>query len=175
MKKLNCLKLDQEPNSNLAYYVDNNIFDLIAIDPNANMYRKILKELNYEYPIQPLNISGENLLKYFEKNYFHIVFAQNSLDHTQNPILCLKNSYLLLKKYGILYIKSNVKEGSRKNWMGLHKYDIFFQDDKLLLSNKKKKVTNLLGEYEKKFKLIYFQEHIHKLNFKKIVIVYVKL
>ncbi len=174
-EKIKLLEIGSGPQSNLAYYVDNNIFDVVGIDPNANTYSKILKELNYDYPINPLNIPGENLLNHFEKNYFHIVFAQNSLDHTQDPIKCLENSFLLLKKFGLLYIKSNVKEGSRKSWMGLHKHDIFFQNDKLFLSNKKKKVTNLLGKYENKFKLVYFQEHIHKLNFKKIVVVYVKL
>ena len=146
VKLLLTLEIGSGPNSNLSYWVDNKLLEVIAIDPLADIYEKIMKKLNYKYPITPIKLSGENILKRFEKETFHIVFAQNSLDHTENPIMCFKNAYTLLKKGGLFFVCSNVKEGTRTSWSGMHKFDIYVENSDLLLANKKGEIFNLIND-----------------------------
>lgn len=144
LKSLLTLEIGSGPNSNLSYWVDNKLLEVTAIDPLADIYKKIMKQLNYQYPITPIKHRGEDLLDLFEEETFHIVFAQNSLDHTEDPIKCFKNAYSLLKKKGLLFVCSNIKEGTRTSWAGMHKFDIYVENDELFLANKKGEVLNFI-------------------------------
>ena len=146
VKYLVTLEIGSGPNSNLSYWVDNELLKVIAIDPLADVYQKIMKKLNYRYPIIPIKIKGEDLPNHFKKNIFHIVFAQNSLDHVEDPVKCFKNAYTLLKKGGLLFVCSNVKEGTRKLWLGMHKYDIYVENNELLLANEKGDIFKFINE-----------------------------
>lgn len=145
VKSLYTLEIGSGPNSNLSYWVDNKLLKVIAIDPLADVYKKIMKKLNYKYPITPIKIKAEDLMKYFKKETFHIIFAQNSLDHAENPLLCFKNAYNLLKKGGFLFVCSNIKEGSRKLWLGMHKFDIYVENNELFLANQKGEVFKFIN------------------------------
>ena len=140
------LEIGSGPNSNLSYWVDKGLLKVIAIDPLANIYEKIMKKLNYKYPISPIKLRGEDLLKQFKEETFHVVFAQNSLDHTENPINCFKNAYILLKKGGLLFVCSNLKEGTRTLWSGMHKFDIYLENNNILLANKNGEIFNFIDE-----------------------------
>jgi len=158
------LEIGSGPNSNLSYWVDKGLLKVIAIDPLADIYEKIMKKLNYDYPIAPIKLTGESLLKKFKEETFHIVFTQNSLDHTENPIICFKNAYVSLKKGGLIFVCSNMKEGTRTSWSGMHKFDIYVEDNNLLLANKKGEISNLFDEnmtLDLVFYETYFKNNVH--------------
>lgn len=137
VNSLYTLEIGSGPNSNLSYWVDKKLLEVIAIDPLADVYKKIMKQLNYTYPITPIKQKGEDLLDIFKEETFHVVFAQNSLDHTEDPLKCFRNGYSVLKKGGLLFVCSNIKEGTRTSWAGMHKFDIYVDDSELILANKK--------------------------------------
>ncbi len=161
-EKLKLLEIGSGPISNLAYYVDINLVDVIAIDPLADFYKKIMKKVKYKYPIKPINLNCEDLTRYFKKEVFHIVYAQNSIDHTNNPINCLHNAYYLLKNEGILFIRNNLREGSRKQWIGLHKHDIYINKKKILHSDRDGNVTYIFKEEDKNLNLFYHKDYLSK-------------
>lgn len=156
---LETLEIGSGPNSNLSYWVDKNLIRVTAIDPLAHIYRKLMKRLNYSYPIVPIKLKGENLLKNFKKESFHIIFAQNSLDHAEDPLKCFRNGYLLLKKGGLFFVCSNIREGSRKFWTGMHKYDIYIEDDELFLENQKGKVFKFIDNKDLMMEFIFYEEY----------------
>lgn len=119
-----------------------------------------MKKLNYEFPIKPTNINCEELLKFFRKETFHIIYAQNSIDHTDNPIICINNAYHLLKDKGILFIRNNIKEGSRKNWIGLHKHDIYISKNNLFHSNHIGKTTNIFEKNKINLDIFFLKNNI---------------
>jgi len=174
-KKLKVLEIGTGPVSNLAYFVDKGIFKVIGIDPLAEIYKNIMRKLNYTYPIIPLNIKCENLLNYFKKPCFDLVYALNSIDHTENSVKCIKNAYKLLKKGGILFLCSNIKEGSRNYWTGLHKYDLYFYNNRLSISNQKNMRYYLEDDKDIKLDLIYYKELKRKENIKYFKLAYKKL
>jgi len=174
-EKLKLLEIGSGPVSNLAYYVDKDLFEVIAIDPLAGFYQKIMNKFNYEFPIKPISINCEDLLKFFRKETFHIIYAQNSIDHTNNPIICLNNAYHLLKNNGILFIRNNIKEGSRKGWIGLHKHDIYMSKNNLVHANQKGKITNFFKDDKINLDLFYLKNYLSKSDkIKLFEVVYIK-
>ncbi|MFW9898237.1 MAG: class I SAM-dependent methyltransferase [Candidatus Thorarchaeota archaeon] len=160
---LRTLEIGSGPNSNLSYWVDKKLINVIAIDPLADIYKKMMKKLNYTYPIVPIKLKGEELLKVFKKESFHIIFAQNSLDHAENPLKCFKNGYKLLKKGGFFFVCSNIKEGSRKSWTGMHKFDIYVENNELFLENQKGEVFKFIDNNDISMDFIFYEEY-HKWN-----------
>ena len=137
----------------------NKLLEVTAIDPLADIYDKIMRKLNYKYPITPITLKGEDLLEHFREETFHIVFAQNSLDHAEDPIKCFSNAYFLLKKGGLLFVCSNIKEGSRKFWTGMHKFDIYVENNELFLANQKGKVFRFIDNNNISLEFIFYEEY----------------
>jgi len=171
---LETLEIGSGPNSNLSYWVDKKLIIVTAIDPLADKYKKIMKKLNYRYPITPIKMKGEDLLKNFDKESFHIIFAQNSLDHAEDPLKCFKNGYFLLKKGGLMFVCTNIKEGTRKNWAGMHKFDIFMKNQELFLGNRYGQIFNLIDKKTLSLDLIFYEEYF-KNNVPSFEAVYRKL
>lgn len=159
VEKLTTLEIGSGPNSNLSYWTDNNLLEVTAIDPLADVYEKIMKKLDYKYPITPIKLKGEELLDYFREETFHIVFAQNSLDHSEDPIKCFNNASLLLKKGGLLFVCSNIKEGTRKSWTGMHKFDLYVENNKLLLANQKGEEFQFIDSNNVPLEFIFYEEY----------------
>ena len=172
---LDLLEIGSGTISNIAYYVDQKLINVTAIDPLANEYKRMLKKVNYNYPIKPIKLKGEDLLRCFKEKCFHIIFALNSLDHTENPIKCLDNAYQLLMPGGIIFIVNNVKEGSRQNWMGLHQHDIYVKDNELIVSDKMGAEKGFFNKNKHLLELIYYEEYkiendigVFKIGYRKV-------
>jgi len=84
--------------SNLACEVDNNLFDNLAIDPLADIHNSLMAKYHYDYPIKPIKVKCENLLKLFRENSFHICYSRSAIDHTEDPERCIFNMYSIIKE-----------------------------------------------------------------------------
>ena len=160
---LETLEIGSGPNSNLSYWVDRKLIKVTAIDPLADIYKRMMKKLRYTYPIVPIKLKGEELLKAFKKESFHIVFAQNSLDHAENPLKSFRNGYQLLKKGGFFFVCSNTREGSRKSWTGMHKFDIYVENNELFLENQKGEKYRFIDNKNTSMEFVFYEEY-HKWN-----------
>ncbi len=144
--KAKVLDVGSGPLSPLAWGVDQNIIEVIAIDPLANIYKQILMKLNIKYPVEPVQGRGEIINEMFEKESFDVVYSRNALDHSDSPSLCIKNMVTLLKKGGILYLEGFVNEGSTNRWEGLHQWDFSIQDGDIMCSTKTGEIINMTKE-----------------------------
>jgi len=124
--------------------VEENLIDVIAVDPLADEYNKILKKRGINYPVKLTKGTGENLR--LPKNYFDISYSRNALDHTVDPKKCINNMVKVLKKGGHLYLCGYVKEGTDCNWIGIHQHDLIIENKDLMHYNKEKKMTNLTND-----------------------------
>lgn len=122
--------------------------EVISVDPLAEVYQYLHNRYNTDYDIKCIFGYGEKLTELFSKNYFHLVYSQNALDHSQNPEEFVKAAYDVLKPNGLLVLHGFIKEGTAAKWLGLHNWDIVVKGDDLLLSNKSRTIfeKNLTGE-----------------------------
>ena len=79
----------------------------------------------------------------FQPESFDIAYASNVLDHTSNPQLCMNHLVYLTRVGGYIIIQGNANEGTRTDWQGLHKHDIWIEGKNIMCKT----------QYGKKFKL----------------------
>lgn len=110
--------------------------EAMSVDPLAEVYQYLHNRYNKDYNIKCIFGYGEKLSELFPKEYFHLVYSQNALDHSQNPEEFVRAAYEVLKPNGLLVLHGFIKEGTAAHWLGLHNWDIIVKDDDLYLSNK---------------------------------------
>ena len=109
----------------------------------ATLKITILKKLNIDYPVKPIQGQGEHITEMFEADHFDVVYSRNAIDHGDSPSLCIENMYSLLKSGGIFYLAGFVNEGSSNQWEGLHQWDFYWQDEDLMCRSKTGETTNM--------------------------------
>jgi len=116
----------------LAAAGDEDLVDMVAVDPLARMYREILHFSGMAYPVRPQPGRGERLRTVFGAGTFDLVYASNALDHTQSPRACVEQMVEVLRPSGFLVLEGFVDEGSNGSWNGLHQHDLSPADDHLV-------------------------------------------
>jgi ubiquinone/menaquinone biosynthesis C-methylase UbiE len=123
--RIKLLEVGSGPVSLLALAAVENLCDIVAVDPLAKEYEKIMTDKGYFYPVKPIRGKGEKLLDLFSANTFDMVYSSNALDHMQSPGRAFKNMYNVTKKGGIIFIEGLVNEGKRTGYSGLHRFNLF--------------------------------------------------
>ena len=126
---------------------DYNSIEVVSVDPLAEVYQYLHNRYNTDYNIKCIFGYGEKLTELFPKGYFHLVYSQNALDHSQNPEEFVRAAYEVLKPNGLLVLHGFIKEGTAAHWLGLHNWDITVKGDDLCLSNKNRTIfeKNITG------------------------------
>jgi len=139
------LEIGPGPRSRLTKGYNEALYDLVAIDPLADNFKEYLD--GQDFLVQG---TAEEMHRLFEQQSFHIAYASNALDHTSNPQLCMNHLVYLTKVGGYIVIHGGVNEGTRTNWRGLHKHNIWVDGDKLMCKTQHGKPFNLIiGPIEK--------------------------
>jgi SAM-dependent methyltransferase len=112
----------------------------VCIDPLAPLFNNLHRQYATGYDMECIRGFGEQLNSYFKEETFHLVYTRNSLDHSTDPLLFVKNLYKITKKEGYIILAGHIKTGTNEHWIGLHKWDIEAEDDKLLLTNQNKTI-----------------------------------
>ena len=130
--KPSVIELGPGPRSRLTQGYDEDLFELKAIDPLADLYREHLG--GRDFLIKGL---GEEVDDMFKPESFHMAYASNVLDHVKNPLKCLYGMHRLVKPNGFIMIQGNVNEGTRTKWKGMHGYDLSIRNKTLVMRNRK--------------------------------------
>jgi SAM-dependent methyltransferase len=142
-RPLQVLELGSGPASILAAGVDEGLFNVVAVDPLARVYRELLSLNDLLYPIQPVSGSGETLQAQFQPESFDIVYSSNALDHTRSPLRCLEQICEVLRPGGFLLLEGFICEGSHGGWGGIHQHDLFPEDGHLVHVDRTRRRTVL--------------------------------
>ena len=129
--------------------------EIISVDPLAETYINLHKKYKTGYDIKCIYGYGEKLTDLFPKNHFHLVYSQNSIDHSQNPVKFMDNLCEILIKGGYLVLYGFIREGSAAKWLGLHQWDIEFENGYLLLTSRDKSIFKEMMINGSKMDLIY--------------------
>lgn len=121
--------------------VGNLEFEICAVDPLADTYNELHRKYRSGYSIRCIGEYAEKLNRIFPPNHFHLVYSQNAIDHSASPMEFLENCYRATQPKGFLVLSGFMKVGTLSQWWGLHKWDIEFDGENLLLSNRDKSVN----------------------------------
>lgn len=138
-REIKVLELGPGPRSRLTELYDKGMFDLVAVDPLADEFKDRLGGREFLF-----QACGEYMD--FPPETYHLSYASNVLDHSQDIEKCLDNMVRVTKVGGLILIQGNIREGERLNWMGLHKYSTWIEDGNLMYRTKDGGDTNLTDD-----------------------------
>lgn len=122
-------------------------YDITTVDPLARWYNRLNEQYRVKYNIRCTEGMGESVDQLFDRESFHLVLSQNSIDHASAPDRFIQSLYSLLKPGGFLYLMGFVNEGEAANWLGLHQHNLYVAGDDVYWTNSDRSVVdrNLTG------------------------------
>jgi SAM-dependent methyltransferase len=98
---------------------------IVAIDPLASEYNALLREHNVVPPMYTLPYGGEDIATWLTQNYFDLVHARNSLDHSADPVKIIEQMLGAVKPGGCVYLQHTEREATKQGRQGLHQFDLY--------------------------------------------------
>ncbi len=109
---------------------------IVAVDPLADIYDKILERNHIVPPVRTELCEAERLSEKFSARTFDLVFIQNALDHSYDPMKGIKQMLHVLKNNCWLIMSHDTNEAERANHVGFHQWNLCREDDKFIIWNK---------------------------------------
>lgn len=118
---------------------------IICVDPLNDTYVEMLNKLGYDHPLISNLITArvEDLSNILTEK-FDVVYTKNALDHVDDVVQSINVLFNLTRDEGYIYIAFHTKEGTNQKWEGLHKHNLWIEDNSILYQNQ-----NMGSEYIK--------------------------
>jgi glycosyltransferase involved in cell wall biosynthesis len=135
---ISILDVGAGPVTNLGYTYPGKSVAITAIDPLAKQYRRILRSASISAPVKTVPCHGEQLLDRYAAESFDFVYACNSLDHSYDPLLVIKNMLALTKKNGFVVFRHYKNEAKTGDYDGLHQWNFDIKQNDLIIWNEQR-------------------------------------
>jgi SAM-dependent methyltransferase len=122
--------------------------EILPLDPLANEYNALLTRLGLQPPTPSRPGQGENLLEHFEKNYFDLALASNSLDHSYDPLLIIRHMLTVIRPGCYVYLSHFTNEALTVGYTGLHQWNFSIRKDDMILSDGRNHRYSLKEEFK---------------------------
>ena len=109
--RVSVLDVGSGPISTVGDFLEGCDISILPLDPLAHEYNRMLDEHGLTGFPRVTKGSGEELLELFQKETFDIVFSANALDHSYNPLGCLRNMLAVCKRGGWVVFTVKQNEG----------------------------------------------------------------
>ncbi len=97
--------------------------DITAVDPLAHEYDKLIDEFKIKPLVRTQYGHGEKLLDQFPESSFDLVYAENCIDHSYDPLLCFSQMLSVVKPGCYVATDHLVNEGTNEKYEGLHQWN----------------------------------------------------
>jgi SAM-dependent methyltransferase len=123
------------PLTRLGYRFPGKTLEIVAVDPLADEYDRLLRAASLRPPVPTIPVAGEDLLEHFGSRTFDIAYASNALDHSADPLKIISNMVTLVRPGGAVLLRHKRNEGSVARYGGLHQWNFDVADAGLILWN----------------------------------------
>lgn len=132
-----CVEIGSGPLSTLAHGVTAGLLELTAVDVLAEAYVELLRRTGHaDFPVRPIAGTAEGLLDVVPEGHFHIAYARNALDHTEDIARSFDALVHALVSGGVLVLEHHLREGTRQEWSDSHNWDLDIQGDALVATGR---------------------------------------
>ncbi len=119
----------------LGYRYPGKTLRIVAIDPLADEYDRLLRDARLEPPVRTSRVSGEDILEHFGPRTFDIAYATNALDHSADPLGIICNMVAVVRSGGVVLLRHKRNEGESARYGGLHQWNFDVVEGRLRLWN----------------------------------------
>lgn len=110
--------------------------EITAVDPLAARYDALMAKYGVRPPVRTIAGSGEALVTQFGEDVFDFVYAQNCIDHAENPVEAMRQMVRVAKPgcEAVLYHAPN--EAETQEYTGLHQWNFTLEDGRFVVTGK---------------------------------------
>ena len=130
---LKALDVGAGPISRLPKVHPSRTFEVTALDPLAREFGELLREFGIEPWVRTMPGKGESLLELVEPGTFDLAHASNSVDHSHDPALVIRNMLLAVKPGGMVLLRHERNEAVNEHYRALHQWNFDLEDGDFIL------------------------------------------
>lgn len=134
-REISILDVGAGPVTNLGFRHPGKSLAIVAVDPLADDYDRLLREAGLDPPVRTIPVAGEELLERFGPARFDIAYACNSLDHSADPVAIVSAMVSVVRPGGVVLLRHKRNEGESARYGGLHQWNFDVAGDGLVLWN----------------------------------------
>jgi SAM-dependent methyltransferase len=138
--EISILDVGAGPLTALGYRYPGKKLTIVAVDPLADEYDRLLHDIGLEPPVRTVQVTGEELLARFGPGRFDIAYAVNSLDHSAEPLTIISDMVGVVRPGGVVLLRHKRNEGESARYAGMHQWNFDETDGRLLLWNTAKEI-----------------------------------
>jgi SAM-dependent methyltransferase len=109
---------------------------IVAIDPLAADYDRILAKAGVTPPVRTIAGEGETLLEQFDPVSFDVAYSANALDHCYDPLSVISNMVEVVRPGGFVLLRHRRNEAEAKDYLGLHQWNFDIRDGRFVIWNR---------------------------------------
>jgi SAM-dependent methyltransferase len=106
---------------------------VVAVDPLADEYARLRAYYKLVGPVETERCAGEALGSSFANASFDLAVAQNSLDHSYDPLAVIANMLAVVKPGCAVRLKHTIREAERCHFAGLHQWNFYPEDGRFII------------------------------------------
>lgn len=134
-EEISILDVGAGPITALGFRYPGKKLTIVAVDPLADEYERLLREAQLDPPIRTIRVAGEELLEHFGSRRFDIAYAVNALDHSADPFPIISNMVTVVSPGGVVLLRHKRNEGESARYWGMHQWNFDVVDDSFLVWN----------------------------------------
>jgi SAM-dependent methyltransferase len=115
-------------------------FTVSACDPLARLYDVILQAAGIEPLVRTEFAVAEDLSAFYAPSSFDVVYCQNALDHSFDPVRGIIEMCRVVRVGGHVILRHSPNEAESECYVGFHQYNFDEQDGEFVIWNKKSRV-----------------------------------
>lgn len=101
--------------------------NITACDPLGPFYAEMAERHGVKRPVPTEQAFAEDLTAFYPRESFDLVFCQNALDHSFDPVRGIEEMLLVVKPIGRVVLRHNINEAETENYFGFHQWN--FDED----------------------------------------------
>ncbi len=135
-RKARILDVGAGPISAVGYTDPEIEFELVPCDPLAPIYQSFYSEFDATPPVPTVFAPGEDLSAIFSDDKFDLVYCQNALDHSFDPVRILQEMLRITEVGGHIILFHRRNEAEHENYAGFHQFNLDVIDGEFVIWNR---------------------------------------
>jgi SAM-dependent methyltransferase len=109
---------------------------LHAVDPLAYQYAYLLDAHKLAPPVRTEFGIAEDLSSHFDRDYADIVYSNNALDHSFDPLRSIEEMLHVTRPTGLVFLRHRRNEAEHENYSGLHQWNFDIRNGAFIIRSR---------------------------------------
>lgn len=133
---VNILDVGAGPLTVLGKITCSKTLNIDACDPMAEVYDEIMAEKGIVPLVRTTYAVAEHLSKFAKADHYDIIYCQNALDHSYNPVMGIREMLQVVIPGGHIILLHEINEAENERYLNLHQWNFCEQDGDFIIWNK---------------------------------------